>query len=85
MPRYRVLQNYQSNLTWVDEGDEVEMTADTAAFVERDSPGTLEEIGPGEPEPEMMDRYIPGEGDKDTPASGVRPPVIEPVRIVRQD
>lgn len=45
MPRYRAKQNYTSNLISVREGDEVEMTAEEAAFVERDSAGTFEELG----------------------------------------
>lgn len=50
MPRYKVLQNYESATARISEGDEVEMTTDVAEFVNRDSPGTVEEIGTTEVE-----------------------------------
>lgn len=42
MPRFKVTQDYRSNgVGPLVKGESVELDAETAAFVDRDSPGTL--------------------------------------------
>lgn len=49
MPRYQVQHRYRANeLGPWQAGDEVELQADVAAHVNRDSPGTLVEVDPQE-------------------------------------
>ena len=59
MPRYKVQHNYKSGTfgPW-QEGDEVTLdSAEAAEHVNRDSPGTLEEIDPDKAAAEKRERF----------------------------
>ena len=51
MKRYIVQRYYHSDYATYQAGDVIELDDDTAAWLNRDSPGVIAEVVPPEPEP----------------------------------
>ena len=64
MTKYRVLHDYRSSALQFNAGDVVELIPALADWVNRDSPGTLEEIKPAPPEAPQVDRMVKAPGRK---------------------
>jgi hypothetical protein len=84
MPRYKVQHRYRSGAfgPW-EEGDEVTLDSKAdAAHVNRDSPGTLEEIDPDKAAAEKRQRFEHDqeEREKARAAKSVAPPAKGPTQ-----
>lgn len=54
MPRHRAARDYRSGLGAFVAGQEVDLPEDFAAHINRDSPGVLEPVAPGEAEERQL-------------------------------
>ena len=64
MKKYRVLKDYASHMMRLDGGAVIELVEQLAAWVNRDAPGTLEEILPQPPEAPPVTKMVKAPGRK---------------------